>query len=530
MNTKSSKTKKELKTGIFLSYFLIAVNVVSGFLLVPFIIKNIGQSDYGLYTAASSLITMFIVDLGLGTAVTKFVSKYRVTSSQEEINKVISVVFACFFVLAIILVAIFSITFIFLENIYSSFTLEEIKSFKIVYIIVASYSVLTFPFSISNGVLIAYDKIFLSKTADLISKFVFIVLTILVLLFNWGLYLLTACYAVHGIVGVFLKLLFVKIKTPAHFFTRMNWYEFKKAFKEVIVFSLWAAINTFGRVILVSFAPTILGFASPSSTGTKEIAIFSIAVQIESYVSLFATAFGSIFYPSISRILFVDSNDYKQSLEQFQKFHIRIARIQIAILFLVILGLIVCGKEFLQLWVGTGYEKSYYCILAICVPALFFYPLQTAENAMAAIEKIKYCAISTIISVIIGIGASIGLAFAFGSIGVSIGICVGFILRTILFNLFFKKYLRLQPFVFYFKSYFSFIAPAVLTIASALILNHLFPNPSWIVFALKVMIITAIYLVLMCIFGLDRDEKNKIDGIIVGLYKKISNFAKRVER
>ena len=310
----------------------------------------------------------------------------------------------------------------------------------------------------------------------------------------------------------------------------MKWYEFKKVFKEVIVFSLWAAINSFGRVILVSFAPTILGFASPSSTGTKEIAIFSIAVQIESYVSLFATAFGSIFYPSISRILFVDSNDYKQSLEQFQKFHIRIARIQIAILFLVILGLIVCGKEFLQLWVGTGYEKSYYCILAICVPALFFYPLQTAENAMAAIEKIKYCAISTIISVITGIGASIGLAFAFGSIGVSIGICIGFILRTILFNLFFKKYLKLQPFVFYFKSYFSFIVPTVLTIASALILNHLFSNPSWIVFALKVMIITAIYLVLMCIFGLDRDEKNRIDGIIVGFYNKISNFAKRIER
>ena len=62
------------------------------------------------------------------------------------------------------------------------------------------------------------------------------------------------------------------------------------------------------------------------------------------------------------------------------------------------------------------------------------------------------------------------------------------------------------------------------------ILNHLLPNLSWIVFALKVIIITAIYLILMCIFGLDREEKNKIDGIIVGFFKKISDFAKRVER
>ena len=108
-----NKVNKELKLGVILSYLLIALNVLSGFLLVPFIIRGIGQSNYGLYTAASSLIAMFIVDLGLGTAITKFVSKYRVTSNQEEINKVTTVVFICFLFLAFVLLIIFSILFIF---------------------------------------------------------------------------------------------------------------------------------------------------------------------------------------------------------------------------------------------------------------------------------------------------------------------------------------------------------------------------------------------------------------------------------
>ena len=58
-NIDQKKVNKELKFGVILSYFLIALNIVSGLLLVPFIIRGIGQSNYGIYTAAASLIAMF---------------------------------------------------------------------------------------------------------------------------------------------------------------------------------------------------------------------------------------------------------------------------------------------------------------------------------------------------------------------------------------------------------------------------------------------------------------------------------------
>lgn len=525
-----NKVNKELKLGVVLSYLLIALNVLSGFLLVPFIIRGIGQSNYGLYTAASSLIAMFIVDLGLGTAITKFVSKYRVTSNQEEINKVTTVVFICFIFLAFILLVIFSILFIFLKDIYTSFTPEELESFKYVFIIVASYSVITFPFSIINGMLVSYDKIFLSKAADIISKLVFIVMTIIVLALNLGIYYLTACFAVHGVVGVLLKLIFVKLKTPIKFFTKLSFLEFKKIFKQVITFSIWAAINSFGRVILVSIAPTILGFAAPSAKGTGEIAVLSIAIQVESYVSLFATAFGSIFYPSISRILFKNGTDYDESLAEFHKFHVRIARIQVLILFIILAGLTVLGREFVYLWVGEGYENSYYCILAICLPALLFYPLQTAENATAAIEKIKYCGLATIISVIVGIGASIGFAFAWGAIGVSLGICVGFLARTVLFNLVFNKYLKIKPLIFYFKSYFSFLLPIAISVGVGVVLNILLPQVSWLNFILKAGAVSISYLVLVCAIGLNKQEREKLDLRFVRMYRKANSLLGRIEK
>ena len=529
-NIDQKKVNKELKFGVILSYFLIALNIVSGLLLVPFIIRGIGQSNYGIYTAAASLIAMFLVDLGLGTAVTKFISKYRVLSNQTQINKVVTVVFVSFLCLSAVLLVIFVSLFPFLGNIYSSFTAEELKAFRIVYIIVASYSVLTFPLSIVNGMLVSYDKIFLTKLADIISKLIFIGLTIVVLVAHLGLYFLTACYAVHGIVSIVLKVLFVKLKTPTRFFSKVEKDEFFKLFKEVIMFSIWAAINSFGRVILVSIAPTILGFTSSTAQGTIEIAIFAIAVQIESYVSLFATAFGSMFYPSISRILFGDGEDYRKSLDKFKQFHIKIARIQVIILAIFLIGLTIFGKEFVYLWVGLDYKKSYYCILAVCLPALIFYPLQTAENAMAAIEKIKYCGYSTIISTIVGIGASIGFAFAFGAIGVSLGICVGFILRTVLFNVYFKKYLEINPFSFYFKSYMSFLIPIVLTSGIGIALNMLIPGTSWLMFLAKALVTSVVYVVLVCLIGLNKEERTIVDSHLKQFAIKCKSIVGRLEK
>ena len=524
------KTNKELKLGVVLSYLLIALNIISGFFLIPFIINNLGKSNYGLYTAASSLITMFIVDLGLGTAITKFISKYRVTSTQEEIDKLVSVIFYCFLVLAFILCIIFVCIFPFLDSIYSSFTYDEISSFRIVYIIVASYSVLTFPFGIVNGMLVAYDRIFLSKLSDIISRLVFIASTIIVLCLNLGLYWLTACYAIHGIVGILLKFIFVKIKTPCKFINKMEMSEFKRIFKEVVFFSFWAAINSFGRVILISFGPTIIGFSSGEAQGAQEIAVFSIALQIESYVSLFATSFGAIFYPTISRVLFRNGEPDKEAFESFKAFHVKIARFQVLILAITIAGLIVCGKEFLFLWVGEGYDKAYYCILALCIPALFFYPLQTAENAIAAIEKIKYCAISTIIATVVGIGAAIGLAFLLGSIGVSIGICIGFITRIVLFNVCFKNMLTINPLSFYLKAYLSFIVAFASSVVVGVCLNYFFPSYSLATFAVKVVTVALTYFAIACIFSFNKEEKNKVDGYFKLIFGKVSNLLRKVER
>ena len=69
-----------------MSYFTIAFNMLAGLIYTPWMIKQIGQSNYGLYTLATSLITLFVMDFGMGAAVARFVSKYNAEGKQDKVN------------------------------------------------------------------------------------------------------------------------------------------------------------------------------------------------------------------------------------------------------------------------------------------------------------------------------------------------------------------------------------------------------------------------------------------------------------
>ncbi len=60
--SKNKSSSWQIKAGAIMSYVGIIVNMIAGMIYTPWIIPNIGQSGYGLFTLASSLISMFMVD------------------------------------------------------------------------------------------------------------------------------------------------------------------------------------------------------------------------------------------------------------------------------------------------------------------------------------------------------------------------------------------------------------------------------------------------------------------------------------
>ena len=146
-------SSKQIKLGAIFSYIAIAFNMIAGLIYTPWMIEQIGQQNYGLYTLATSLITMFVMDFGMGAAVARFVSRYNAKGDQEGVNNFLGVVYKLYILIDAVIFLVLIGVYFFIDIIYTNLSLAELETFKVLYIIVTVFSIISLPFTNVNRIL-----------------------------------------------------------------------------------------------------------------------------------------------------------------------------------------------------------------------------------------------------------------------------------------------------------------------------------------------------------------------------------------
>ena len=110
----------QIRFGAILSYFAIAFNIVSGLLYTPWMVETIGKSQYGLYTLANSLITMFLVDFGLSSATGRYLSKYNAEGNRDAAERFLGAVYKLYLLIDTVIFCALVVIFFMLDPEISS--------------------------------------------------------------------------------------------------------------------------------------------------------------------------------------------------------------------------------------------------------------------------------------------------------------------------------------------------------------------------------------------------------------------------
>ena len=488
---------KQIKIGAIISYLAIFISISTGILYTPWMIKTIGTSDYALYTLAMSLINTFMLDFGLSTAAQRYITKYLAEKKQDSVNNVVGLIYKLYFFIAFIIFIIFFVLFCFVENIYTELTSSEIEKFRIIYIIAAAYSILSFPFIPLNGMLSAYEKFIQLKLCDLINKLLSVGLTIAALIAGYGVYSLVLVHLFAGIIFIIVRLLIIKRNTPI----KPNFrYTNQALLKDLFSFSLWSSASTLALRFMLSLAPSILGIIS----GSKEIAIFGYAVSLESYVYTFVTAINGFFLPKLSRISV--TQDSKKESEDVTQLMISVGRFILILFSLIFFGFLSLGLEFINLLFGAEYQNSYYCVLLICGYGIVAYPQQIANTYVLVENKVKIKAILSLIAFVIDLILSFLLGSIWGAIGVSLAIFISLTILTISLNIFYQKKLHLNMKKF-FKECHLKLLPGILIYAFASISIQFIPLNGFVGFFIKIFCSCCIFFLIVWFLMLTKQEK-----------------------
>lgn len=488
-------SNKQIKLGALISYFAIAFNIVAGLIYTPWMVASIGQNNYGLYTMANSLISMFLIDFGISAAVTRFVSKYNAGNEQENINNFLGLVYKLYLIVDAIICIVLVAAFVFLDVIYVKLTAEELQNFKTLYIIVGVYSVATFPFVTLNGILNAYEEFVIVKLCEMANKILSIVLTVLVIVSGYGVRALVLMQAVSGIITLVLRFWAVKKKTPV----KVNFvYRNKEMLKDIFGFSIWSTVTSVSQRFIINIVPSLIG----ALTGAGEVAIFGVAITIEGYYYTFANAINGFFMPKISRILHDDEKE-----ENLLELMIRVGRIQIYVLGLILLGFIVVGSEFVVLWMGTAYQRAYICAILLILPSFIAWPQQIATTALIVENKMKQQAIINVLTSIISIVIGFILIIFFGTIGAAISICIAYTFRVVCINVIYVKYLKINLKRFFAETFLKQGKYLLMVLIMALVICNVIPGLGWTYFLLKSGLVCGCYAIVMYFFSFNESEK-----------------------
>ena len=496
-------SSKQIKVGAVLSYLAIAINIISGLIYTPWMVGKIGQSQYGLYTLANSLITLFLVDFGLSSATARYLSKYNAEGDKESAEKFLGAIYKLYILVDTVIIIVLTVIFFLIDKIYVNLTPTELEQFKVVYLLSAVFSVINFPFVTFNGILTAYEKFIPLKLIDIIYRLFNVGFTVLALILGGGLYMLVTVHVLVGLFVLIIKFIAIKITTPA----KVNFKATDKSiYKGIFGFSIWVTVSYLAQRLIFNITPSILGIVA----STAAIATFGVIVTIEGYTYTITTAINGMFMPKISRI--VAKGD---SREDLSKLLLSIGKFQYALNGLIISGFAAIGSSFINLWMGTDYHLAFYGILLVIVPGLFLNSLQIANTTLVVENKVKLQAIVLVITGIVNIALSFPLSKKFGVLGACISICTAYMLRAIIMNIISYKVLKLDIPALIKKCYLRMSIPIVLSIGAGLGLNILLTKESWLFLIIKAAIVVFIYMITTAFIGLEKKDRKQIIKLII---------------
>lgn len=498
-------SSQQIKLGAIMSYVAIGINIVSGLVYTPWMIRSIGRENFGLYTLALSVITLFVFDFGLSAAVTRFIAKYLAEGRQDKANNCLGLVYRLYLAIDLVLLAALAILYFFIPQIYKELTPEEIDKFKIIYVMVSVYSVLSFPFIPVNGVLTAHEKFVQLKMCDVAHKLMIVGAMTVCLLLGYGLYALVIVNVTSGLLTIVLKLWVIYFRTPQ----RVNFgYYNRTEFGQVVSYSGWVTVMQVAQRFIFNIAPSILGYFS----GSASIAILGIAMTIEGYTYTFSSAINGMFLPRVTRIVTHDSNELLPLM-------VRVGRVQILIIGAIILGFICLGQDFIQLWVGEKFRASYLCAVLIILPSFVHLPQEIGSQAIYAMNKVRHMSMVFVCMAVLNIILALSLAKSMGALGIGISVCAAYLFRTVCMDVIFVRELGIDVLRFFRESFVPMLLPLGIILLTAFFAVRYNPLPlNWITFLAEGFTFVMLYAGVMWSIGMNRYEKE----LFVEPIKKIS--------
>lgn len=502
------KKVNELKAGTILSYINIVISSVIPLLYTPIMLRILGQAEYGVYTLANSVISyLTLLNFGMGTAVVRYVTKYRAEENKDAVEKITGL-FLMVYLFFAVLVCVAGAILSFRADLFFSNGLSETEviRLKILMLIMTVSTAVSFPVSVFSSVSIAYEKYIFKRLFEMITTILAPVLNLLIL------------FAGKGTIGIaWIGLLMQVVSIPIYMFYCSRKLQIKIQMKN-LPFYMLREIGVFSAFIFMSSIVDMLYWATDkvligAMLGSVAVAIYNVGGVFTSMLQQMSSAISSVFTTRITTMVVKDT-----PIKEISSMLIRIGRIQYLIISFILSGYIVFGQRFIYFWAGNDYQSAYYIGLVTMIPLSVPLIQNIAFSTIVAQNKHQFRSIVYACIAVVNLVSTYMVIPYFGIIGAAVCTGAAFVLGNgIIMNLYYYKVTRLDIPLFWKNILRMTVVPGGMAAVGYVVINKTITSMSLIGFLTAICIYSVLFWTATWLFTMNNYEHS----LFFDLFRKL---------
>lgn len=500
----------QLKAGVVLNYVVIFLNTVVGLLYTPYMLRMMGQSEYGLYSLVASVIAyLTVLDLGFGNAIVRYTAKFRAEKKTEEQYEMFGMFFLLYLVIGIIAFGIGLGLYFNVDTLFgNTMTAVELDRARIMMLLLVANLAFTFPMSIWGSIIQAYEDFVFQKSLNIFRIILNTAVMICLLHFGYKAVAMVVVQTIFNVLTLAVNFIYCRRKLNIHIYFRFKHFHWG-FLKEVAIYSFWIFLNAIMDRVYWSTGQFVLG----AMVGTAAVAVFAIAIQLEGMYMQFSTAISSVFLPKVTAMVATN-----RSRKEISDLFIRTGRIQYIVLAYILSGFIIFGRQFIALWAGAGYSDAYIISLLFFIPLTVPLIQNLGITILQARNEMKFRSVLYIIIALVSLAMQIVLTGYFGGIGCAMGVSGALVVGQILImNVYYRRRQDLDIKTFWKEISKMSIIPIVLIFSSMLVIRHFFALDSWGKLILGIAAFSLVYIPLFFRFSMTDEERD----LFISMFHKI---------
>lgn len=500
----------QLKAGVALNYVVILLNIAVGLLYTPYMLRMMGQSEYGLYSLVASVIGyLTVLDLGLGNAVVRYTAKYRAEGKTKEQYEMFGMFFVLYTIISLVALIGGIGLYLNVDAMFgSTMTDVELSKARIMMLILVFNLAFTFPMSIFGSIMTAYERFIFPKAINLIRILLNTAIMIALLEMGYKAIAMVVLQTVFNVATLIINFLYCKYKLKIKImFARFQW----GFLREVAIYSFWIFLNVIMDKIYWSTGQFILGIVA----GTVAISIFAVAIQFQAMYMQFATAISGVFLPKVTGMVTL-----RNSNKEISDLFIKTGRIQNIIMAMILFGFLTFGRPFVNLWAGPEYSDAY------IITCLFFISLyipliqNLGITVLQARNQMKFRSLLYIVIASVALVLQYFFAKLWGGIGCAFAIAGAlFVGQGIIMNVYYRIKQGLDIRRFWVEITKMNLAPAILSILSFIVMQK-YAIDNWLTLAVCICLYAFIYIVVLYKLSMNEYERTLFGEPIKKILKR----------